>query len=43
MRIGVMLRHYGQHQDGVKRYAKALFPLAPIRGAQHRYALDWVA
>lgn len=43
MRIGITLRHYAQHQDGVKHYAKTLFPQVLIRGPQHRFVCDWVA
>lgn len=39
MRIGIMLRHYEQHEGGVKHYTKTLLPLLFTLGAQHRYLL----
>jgi O-antigen biosynthesis alpha-1,2-mannosyltransferase len=39
MRIGVMLRHYEQHEGGVKHYTKTLLPLLFTLGAQHQYVL----
>jgi glycosyltransferase involved in cell wall biosynthesis len=39
MRIGIMLRHYEQHEGGVKHYTKTLLPLLFTLGAQHRYVL----
>jgi glycosyltransferase involved in cell wall biosynthesis len=39
MRIGIMLRHYEQHEGGVKVYTKKLLPLLFTMGAQHRYVL----
>lgn len=39
MRIGIMLRHYEQHEGGVKHYTKTLLPLLFTLGAQHQYVL----
>lgn len=39
MRIGIMLRHYEQHEGGVKHYTKTLLPLLFTLGARHRYVL----
>jgi glycosyltransferase involved in cell wall biosynthesis len=39
MKIGVMLRHYEQHEGGVKHYTKTLLPLLFSLGRQHRYTL----
>ena len=39
MRVGIMLRHYEQHEGGVKHYTKTLLPLLFTLGAQHRYVL----
>ena len=39
MRIGIMLRHYEQHEGGVKHYTKTLLPLLFSLGAQHEYVL----
>lgn len=39
MRIGIMLRHYEQHEGGVKHYTRTLLPLLFTLGAQHRYVL----
>ena len=39
MRIGIMLRHYEQHEGGVKHYTKTLLPLLFTLGAKHRYVL----
>jgi glycosyltransferase involved in cell wall biosynthesis len=39
MRIGIMLRHYEQHEGGVKHYTKTLLPLLFTLGAEHRYVL----
>jgi glycosyltransferase involved in cell wall biosynthesis len=39
MRIGVMLRHYEQHEGGVKHYTKTLLPLLFSLGSQHQYVL----
>jgi glycosyltransferase involved in cell wall biosynthesis len=39
MRIGIMLRHYEQHEGGVKHYTKTLLPLLFTLGAEHRYIL----
>jgi glycosyltransferase involved in cell wall biosynthesis len=39
MRIGIMLRHYEQHEGGVKHYTRTLLPLLFTQGAQHRYVL----
>lgn len=39
MRVGIMLRHYEQHEGGVKHYTKTLLPLLFTLGAEHRYVL----
>jgi glycosyltransferase involved in cell wall biosynthesis len=39
MRIGVMLRHYEQHEGGVKHYTKTLLPLLFTLGGRHQYVL----
>lgn len=39
MRIGIMLRHYEQHEGGVKHYTKTLLPLLFTLGARHQYVL----
>jgi len=39
MRIGVMLRHYEQHEGGVKLYTKKILPLLFDIGSQHQYVL----
>ena len=39
MRIGIMLRHYEQHEGGVKHYTKTLLPFLFTLGAQHQYVL----
>ena len=39
MRIGIMLRHYEQHEGGVKHYTKTLLPLLFTLGAEHRFVL----
>jgi len=39
MRIGIMLRHYEQHEGGVKHYTKTLMPLLFSLGAQHQFIL----
>jgi glycosyltransferase involved in cell wall biosynthesis len=39
MRIGIMLRHYEQHEGGVKHYTKTLLPLLFSLGTQHQYTL----
>lgn len=39
MHIGIMLRHYEQHEGGVKHYTSTLLPLLFTLGAEHRYVL----
>ena len=39
MRIGIMLRHYEQHEGGVKLYTKKILPLLFDIGSQHQYVL----
>jgi len=39
MRIGVMLRHYEQHEGGVKHYTKMLLPLLFSLGSKHQFVL----
>jgi glycosyltransferase involved in cell wall biosynthesis len=39
MRIGIMLRHYEQHEGGVKHYTKTLLPLLFSLGAGHQFIL----
>ncbi len=39
MRIGIMLRHYEQHEGGVKHYTKTLLPLLFSLGTEHQFIL----
>jgi glycosyltransferase involved in cell wall biosynthesis len=39
MRIGIMLRHYEQHEGGVKHYTKTLLPLLFTLGTEHKFVL----
>lgn len=39
MRIGIMLRHYEQHEGGVKHYTKMLLPRLFSLGGEHQYTL----
>jgi glycosyltransferase involved in cell wall biosynthesis len=39
MRIGIMLRHYEQHEGGVKHYTKTLLPLLFSLGSEHQFIL----
>jgi glycosyltransferase involved in cell wall biosynthesis len=39
MKIGIMLRHYDQHEGGVKVYTRKLLPLLFTLGSQHHYVL----
>ncbi len=39
MRIGVMLRHYEQHEGGVKHYTKMLLPWLFSLGSKHQFVL----
>src|ERR1039457_6215769 len=39
MRIGIMLRHYEQHEGGVKHYTKTLLPLLFTLGTENQYIL----
>jgi hypothetical protein len=41
MRIGVMLRHYEQHEGAVKHYTKPLLPPLFTLGAEHQYVLNY--
>jgi glycosyltransferase involved in cell wall biosynthesis len=39
MKVGIMLRHYEQHEGGVKLYTKTILPLLFTLGQQHKYVL----